>query len=167
MNKKAQNDIAKIFELIIAVIFLLAVLPIFFQLSSLTSPEPQEIINNTAVEQAKNLSLSLEICQQNYEQLKNSTVTKEDFSYLVSVVSQLNQNVINIYETNHNYIKNYFSLTIILSITLTLAFTIGLFTLLDLTIFKAKFMKTGINIIKQRFSYNQEVVNIENVTHRT
>jgi hypothetical protein len=151
-NKKAQNDIAKVFELIMAIIFLIAVLPIFSQLSSLSNPGQEVAVNNTAIEQAKNLSENLEICQKNYEELKNSSVTRDDFNYLVSAVSQLNTNVVNIYETNNNYIKNYFSLTIILSITLTLVFSMGLFTLIDLTIFKAKFMKTGINIIKQRFS---------------
>lgn len=153
MNKKAEVDLGKIIEACISIIFLVIFVPVIISsLYSITHPEPQQIINNTAVEEAKNLSQQLEVCQRNFEELNNTILTKNDILDLTSIIKQTNQNVINIYETNHNYIKNYFSLTIQLTIALTLALSIGLFTLLDLTIFKMELVKTVIKVVKHRFT---------------
>jgi predicted PurR-regulated permease PerM len=153
MKKKGQS-VEKIIEAFVGIILLLIFVPVIFSMLSSLSPENKEVIiqNNTAIEQAKNLSEQLTICQNNLNELNATIITKEDLNDLYNAVSQINKNVITIYETNQNYIQNYFSLTIMLSITLTLVFSIGLLTLIDLTIFKAAFIRSFTKIIRQRFT---------------
>ncbi len=160
MNKRGQSP-EKIIEAFIGIILLLVFVPIIFSMLNSLSPSSKEVIvqNNTAVEQAKNLSDQLAICQTNLNELNATVVTKEDLNDLYSAVSQINQNVITIYESNQNYIQNYFSLTVVLSITLTLVFSLGLFTLIDLTIFKTAFIRSFAKIIKQRFTQTNVEIN--------
>jgi hypothetical protein len=157
MNKRGQNEIARVVEGLFAVIILFAMLPLFFQLGDLAKPQKEIVINNTAIEEARNLSEQLAICQQNYEELNQSIITKQDLLDLTSVVRNINQNVISIYETNNNYIENHISLTIKITITLTLMFSLGLLTLLDATLFKFELAKGFFRAWKRRFKKKEEV----------
>jgi hypothetical protein len=143
----------KLIEAAVSVIFLLVITPVLFSmLYSISNPAPQVIINNTAVEQAQNLSIQLQICQKNLDELNKTVVTKQDLNDLYSILSKVNQNVVNIYETNNNYIKNYFSLTVALSISLGFTISVGLFTLLDITIFNLELSKGFIRVLRRKFS---------------
>jgi predicted PurR-regulated permease PerM len=150
-NKKAQN-IGGIIEVIIGITFFIAVFPILFKLADMSNPEPKVVVDQTAIEQAKNLSEQLKICQKNYEELNKTILTKSDLIDLTKAVGLINKNVINIYETNQNYIKNYFSFTVILSLSLGFTLSISLFTLIDWTIFKFELRKSLFDAIKRRFN---------------
>jgi predicted PurR-regulated permease PerM len=153
MNKRGQKEVGLIIEAFVSIIFLVFTIPIFLQLSSLTNaPQQPSTINNTALEQAENLSQQLEICQKNFEDLNKSILTKDDLSSLTNAINQINQNVITIYESNQNYIANYFSLTITLSIAFTLTLSFGLLTLLDWTVFKFELARGFFRAVKKRFS---------------
>src|SRR3989344_8004754 len=103
MNKKGQ--IGVVIEGIVGILILLAMLPLLFQIGDIAKPQKDIVVNNTAVEQAKNLLSQLEICQKNYEDLNKSVITKNDLLDLTSVVKSINQNVMNIYEMNSSYIE--------------------------------------------------------------
>jgi hypothetical protein len=157
MNKKGQNEVARIIEGVFAIIILFTMLPLIFQLGDLSKPQKEIVVNNTAIEEARNLSEQLKICQQNYEELNQSIITKQDLIDLTSVVKSINQNVISIYETNNNYIENHISLTIRITITLTLMFSLGLLTLLDATFFKFELARGFLRAFKKRFKKKEEV----------
>ena len=126
------------------------------QLYSVANPPTNVVVDNTAIEQARNLSEQLKTCQQNYEELNKTVVTKSDLTLLTDAISKVNQNVITIYETNNKYINTYISFTIKITIALTLAFNIGLFTLIDLTFFKVELSKGLIRRIKERFKKKKD-----------
>jgi len=152
-NRKGQYDLGKIIEAGLAILFLAIFLPIIgTMLYSISHPQPQVIVNNTAVEEARNLSEKLAVCEANFNELNNSVVTKKDLIDLTSLIRQTNQNVISIYEINYNYIKNYFSLTIILSLALGFTLSFGLLTLLDWTVFKFELAKGFFRVLRRRFS---------------
>ncbi|MBS3165799.1 hypothetical protein J4444_01630 [Candidatus Woesearchaeota archaeon] len=153
MNKKGQ--IGAVIEGIVGILILLAMLPLLFQIGDIAKPQKDIVVNNTAVEQAKNLLSQLEICQKNYEDLNKSVITKNDLLDLTSVVKSINQNVMNIYEMNTSYIENHISLTIEITITLTLMFSLGIFTLLDATIFKFELAKGLFRTVKRRFTKDE------------
>ena len=155
MNKKGQ-DFGKIIEAIFSIIFLFILTPVLISiLYSASHPHPEIVVNNTAVEQAQSLSQQFAICQENYNQLKNSTVTKGDLQSLVDAISQINKNVINIYQSNSNYINNYFIFTIQITIALTIVFSIGIITFFDWTIFKFELAKGFFRAVKRRLSQQQ------------
>jgi hypothetical protein len=156
MNRRGQNEIARIIEGIFAIIILFAMLPLFFQLGDIAKPEKEIIVNNIAIEQARNLSSQLEICQRNYNELNKSIVTKQDIADLASIIKGVNQNVLNIYDMNTTYIKNNISLTIKITITLTLMFSIGLLTLIDATFFKFELATGLFRAFKKRFGKKEE-----------
>ncbi len=146
-------------EGVVGVIFLIIALPIFIALLNAINtelptepPEPVVLVNETLIEEAQNLSQQLELCQKNLEELNSSIVTKTDLQDVMSAIAQINQNVINIYETNNQFISARITLTITLSITLTLVLSLGLLTLLDVTVFKAELSKALWRVIKKRFS---------------
>ena len=161
MNKSGQQEVGKIIEAGLSLLFLVIFVPIIISiLYPLSHPPQQIVVNNTAVEEAKNLSDKLAICEQNFNELNNTVVTKKDLLDLTYAIRQANQNIISIYETNNNYIKNYFSLTIILSISLGITFSFGLFTLLDWTVFKFELARGFFRVIKRRFKKNEEVKHV-------
>ncbi|MBI3051728.1 hypothetical protein HYY74_04705 [Candidatus Woesearchaeota archaeon] len=150
-------SVEKIISGIVALIFLAVITPVLiFQLYSVANPPANSVIDNTAIEQARNLSEQLKICQQNYQELNKTVVTKSDLILLTDVISKVNRNVITIYETNNKYINTYISFTIKITIALTLAFSIGLFTLIDLTFFNVELSKGLIRKIKERFRRKEE-----------
>lgn len=145
-------NIEKIIEGIIALIFLAVITPMLIsQLHSIANPQTNVVADNTAIEQARNLSEQLNICQKNYQELNKTVVTKLDLVLLTDAISRINQNVITIYETNNKYINTYINFTIRITIVLTLAFSIGLFTLIDLTFFNVELTKGLIKSIKDKF----------------
>lgn len=161
MNKKGQQDIGKIIEAGLSLLFLVIFVPIIISmLYSISHPSPQIVVNNTAVEEAKNLSDRLAICEQDYNELNKTVVTKQDLLDLTSAIKQANQNIINIYDTNYNYIKNYFSLTIVLSLAFGFTLSFGLFTLLDWTVFKFELARGFFRAVKRRFKKNEEGENV-------
>jgi|SRR3989344_4515855 len=149
-NRKGQDALARVVEGVIGLIILSAMLPLIFQLGNIANPQKEVVIDNTAVEQARNLSEQLSICQQNYEELNKSVITKQDLLDLTSVVKGINQNVISIYEMNNNYIENHISLTIKITIVLTLMFSLGLFTLIDATLFRFKLVRGLFRAVKRK-----------------
>ncbi|MBI2572827.1 hypothetical protein HYV86_03130 [Candidatus Woesearchaeota archaeon] len=155
MNKKGQN-VGGIVEAFVAIIFLIAMIPILWKLADLSTPEPTIVVDQAAIELSKNLSEQLAICQKNYEELNSTMLTKNDIIELTGAIRQVNQNVITIYENNNNYIQNYFSFTIILSISLAITFSIGLFALLDWTVFNFELRKGLFEAIKKRFQNKKE-----------
>lgn len=161
MNKKGQQDIGKIIEAGLSILFLAIFVPVILSvLFSISHPSPQIVVNNTAIEEAKTLSDKLAICEQNFNELNQTVVTKKDLIDLTSAIRQANQNIINIYESNHNYIANYFSLTIVLSITLGITLSFGLLTLFDWTIFKFELVRGFFRAVKRRFKKNEEAKNV-------
>lgn len=152
MNKKGQREVGNIIEAGLSLLFLVIFVPIIIStLYSISHPEPQIVVNNTAVEEARNLSQQLTICETNYQELNKTIVTKQDLLDLASAIKQANQNIINIYESNQNYIQNYFSLTIALSISLGITLSFGLLTLFDWTVFKFELARGLFRAIKRRF----------------
>lgn len=156
LNKRGQNEIARVIEGIFAIIILFSMLPLFFQLGDLANPKPEVVVNNSAIEEARNLSEQLAICQQNYEELNKSVITKQDLLDLTDIIGSINKNVISIYETNNNYIENHISLTIKITITLTLMFSLGLLTLIDATFFKFELATGLFRAFKRRFGKKEE-----------
>jgi len=151
----------KIIEGIVALIFLVVLAPILISILHSISPEKSgEVVDTSAIEKAKNLSAQLELCQQKYDELNETILTKQDLTGIQSALSGINQNVVNIYESNNNYIKNYFSFTIALSLSLGFTLSIGLFALIDLTVFNVALSKGIIRAVKNRFrrESNEEVV---------
>jgi hypothetical protein len=141
----------KIVETIISLILLASVIPLLSTLYSTSNPNPQTIVDNTAIEQAKNLSAQLELCQKNYEELNRTILTKQDIKDLYSALATINQNVVNIYETNNNYIRNYFTFTIAVSLTLGFTLSVGLLTLFDVAFFNMELRRGFIRVVKKRF----------------
>ena len=149
--------IEKIISGIVSLIFLAIITPFFIsQLHSVANPQTNIVVDNTAIEQAKNLSEQLKICQQNYQELNKTIVTKSDLTLLTDAISKVNQNVITIYETNNKYISTRISFTVQITIALTLAISIGLFTLIDLTFFNVELSKGLIKAIKDRLKRKKE-----------
>jgi len=150
-------SVEKIISGTVALVFLAVITPILIsQLHSVANPPTNVVVDNTAIEQAKNLSEQLKICRQNYDELNKTVVTKSDLTLLTDAISKVNQNVITIYETNNKYINMYISFTIKITIALTLVFSIGLFTLIDLTFFNVELSKGLIKAIKDRFKRKKE-----------
>ena len=140
-------SLSKIIEGIFGILFLISAIPLLLQLNSIANPP----INTIALEEVKNCSEQLSICQQNYQELNNTVVTKSDLNKILEAIKRLDQNVINIYETNNNYINAYIYSTIQITISLTILISLGLFALIDLTLFNVELSKSLIKIIKDKF----------------
>jgi len=156
-NKKIHLE-KKNIELVLGIIVFLIFILFLFKLISIANsqlgPRPEIIVNNTAVEQARIYSEQLAICQNNFEELNKSVVTKRDMSELIFNLT--NRSMIYIYENTNNYMGNNFYLTIQLTFIITLTFFIGLFILVDWTIFKFELARGLFNIIKKKFSKSEQ-----------
>ena len=145
-------SIKKIISGVISLISLLIISPLLISmLHSIANPSTNTVVDTSAIAEAKNLSEQLKSCQESYDSLNKTVVTKSDLATLAGAIAKVNQNVITIYETNNKYITTYIHFTITITIALTLALSIGIFTFIDLTFFNVELSKFLFGAIKKRF----------------
>ena len=141
---------------IVSLITLVIVAPILISMLNSVNEQPalapDNTAINTAIEQAKNLSAELDICQKQVEHLSTTVVTKDDLSGIETALKRINQNTINVYEQNNKFISNYFSFTISVTIALTFSVIIGAFSFFDFAFFNMDLTKGFFRKVKKRFS---------------
>jgi hypothetical protein len=138
-----------IIEGIIGIAVLIIMLPALIGLIHIIPSTPTT--DHAAEQRAQNLSEQLQICQTNLDALNKTVVTKGDLKDILSAIQNINTNVINLYDTQNNYIENRFQFIVSLSVTLTLGISITLFTFIDITIFGGELWKAIWGTFKKRF----------------
>mgnify|MGYP001585340405 FL=1 len=147
-------SIEKIIGGFVSLIMLLVFTPILLSMLHSVSQQPTLTQDNTAIERAKNLSIELDVCKKQVENLSNTVVTKGDLTGIENALKRLNQNTITIYEQNNKFISNYFTFTISITIALTFSVVIGAFSLFDAVFFNMDLTKGFFRRVKKRFSKN-------------
>ena len=146
----------KIIEAIVGAIVFFAIFPALIGLISEVN-QPKIIPPSGPTPEEINLTQRLDACYQQLGELNASIVTKQDFAELRAQVEGIKENVVNIYNTQTNYIENRFYFVVSLSITITLSLSISLFVLIDLTIFGGELWVSIKKTIINRFHHKSQI----------
>jgi len=149
-------SIEKVIGGLVSIIMLLIFTPVLISMLHSINQQPALTPDNTAIEQAKNLSIELDVCKKQVENLSNTIVTKNDLLGIENVLTRINQNTITVYEQNNKFISNYFTFTISIAIALTFSVVIGAFSLFDAVFFNMDLTKGFFRRIKKRFTKNDK-----------
>ena len=145
-------SIEKIIGGIVSIVMLIIIAPVLISMLHSINQQPALTPDNTAIEQAKNLSIELNVCKAQLENLSNAVVTKDDLLGIETALTRINQNTITVYEQNNKFISNYFTFTISITIALTFSVVIGAFSLFDAVFFNMDLTKGFFRRIKKRFT---------------